>query len=77
MLKEFQVLASTSYPTEQWIDLGTYTAEPRLGEQTFNITQLSSAHTRYVKIKFKTHYQDEALCTLSQIKVVIHSDCQN
>jgi hypothetical protein len=69
MLKDFQVLASTSYPTDQWIDLGTYTAEAVLGEQTFNISQMSSAHTRYIKIKFKTHYLDEALCTLSQIKV--------
>jgi hypothetical protein len=33
MLKEFQLLASTSYPTEKWINLGVYEAQPRLGER--------------------------------------------
>ena len=68
MLREFQVLASTAYPTEKWINLGLYTAEPRLGEQTFNISD-SPAHTRYLKFKFLSHYGSEDLCTLSQIKV--------
>lgn len=68
MLKEFQLLASTAYPTNDWIDLGTYTAEARLGEQSFNISS-PDLHTRFLKVKFITHYLDEALCTLSQIKV--------
>lgn len=68
MLKEFQILASATYPTEKWINLGTYTAEPKLGEQTFNITD-SSVHARYLKFKFNSHYGTEDLCTLSQIKV--------
>ena len=66
MLKEFQLLASTSYPTEQWINLGIYEAQARLGEQTFNVTD-SSVHTRYLKIKFNTHHGTEDLCTLSQV----------
>ncbi|RYH13940.1 hypothetical protein EON65_34475 [archaeon] len=69
LVKDFQLLASGSYPTSEWIDLGTYTAEPKLGEQTFNITQLSTGYTRYLRVRFQTHYLDEALCTLSQIKV--------
>ena len=67
MLREFQLLASTSYPTEQWINLGVYEAQARLGEQTFNVTD-SSVHTRYLKIKFNTHYGTEDLCTLSQVR---------
>ena len=67
-LKNFQLLASTSFPTDQWINLGTYEAEARLGEQVFDVNN-SSSHTRYLKFKFMTHYDDEALCTLSQIKV--------
>jgi hypothetical protein len=67
-VKEFQLLASTSFPTEEWINLGVYEAVPRLGEQYFNVTT-SSVHTRYLKFKFLTHYDNEALCTLSQIKV--------
>ena len=69
MLKDFQVFASTSYPAESWINMGTYTAMPMLGEQLFNITENSNIHTRVLKVKFLTHYLDEALCTLSQIKV--------
>ena len=67
MLKEFQLLASTSYPTEKWINLGVYEAQARLGEQTFNVTD-SSVHTRYLKIKFNTHHGNEDLCTLSQVR---------
>lgn len=67
-LKDFQLLASTVYPTEEWINLGTYTALPKLGEQTFNATQ-TSTYCRYVKFKFLSHYDTESLCTLSQIKV--------
>lgn len=66
LLKEFQLLASTVYPTDEWFNLGTYSAAPRLGEQSFNVTQ-TSTHTRYVKIKFLSHYDNEALCTLSQV----------
>lgn len=69
MMKDFQLLASTSYPTSDWIDLGNYTAQPHLGEQIFNLTTTPDIHTRFLKIKFLSHYLDEALCTLSQIKV--------
>ena len=72
MLREFQLLASTSYPTEQWINLGVYEAQARLGEQTFNVTD-SSVHTRYLKIKFNTHYGTEDLCTLSQVRLLSHN----
>ena len=66
MLREFQLLASTSYPTEKWINLGIYEAQAKLGEQTFNVSD-SSVHTRYLKIKFNTHHGTEDLCTLSQV----------
>ena len=68
MLNEFQVLAATSYPAEEWMNLGTYSAAPYLGEQSFNVT-LATTHTRYLKFRFNTHYENDALCTLSQVKV--------
>ena len=74
-LKEFQLLASSTWPPEknEWIDLGTYTAEPKLGEQSFSISENKYAGTvRYLKVKFNSHYSNEALCTYSQIKV--HGD---
>lgn len=68
MFKDFQLLASSIYPTEEWMDLGTFHLKASLGEQSFNITT-SSAYSRYLKIKFLTHYEHEQLCTLSQVKV--------
>ena len=69
-VKDFQLLASTSYPTDDWINLGKFESQAKLGEQYFNVSaSSSSAHTRYLKFKFLTHYDNEALCTLSQIKV--------
>lgn len=69
-IKDFQLFGSTSYPTNEWIDLGVYQAEPKLGEQTFHLlNNENKIHTRYLKLKWLSHYLDESLCTLSQIKV--------
>ncbi|CAB1101581.1 unnamed protein product [Ectocarpus sp. CCAP 1310/34] len=67
LLKEFQVLASQTYPVNEWLDLGTFTAKFVQGEQTFEIPQ--PAFARYLKFKFLSHYGDEFYCTVSQVKV--------
>ncbi|CAM9642486.1 unnamed protein product [Ectocarpus sp. 4 AP-2014] len=67
LLKEFQVLASQTYPVNEWLDLGTFTAKFAQGEQTFEIPQ--PAFARYLKVKFLSHYGDEFYCTVSQVKV--------
>ena len=64
-LKDFQILGSQTM--ENWVDLGTYTAHPGLGEQVFELNESSWA--RYLKFRFLTHYGSEHYCTLSQIKV--------
>lgn len=71
MVRDFQLLGSLKYPTTEWNDLGTYTAQLMLGEQHFNVSSSSTdlAHTRYLKVKILSHYLDEDLCTLSQVKV--------
>jgi len=69
MLNEYRIRASTVYPTEQWQDLGTFSAAPKLGEQIFDMSGLGSSHTRYLRFDFLSHYDNDALCTLSQIKV--------
>lgn len=51
------------------MDLGTYTAENKLGEQQFALE--TRAWVRYLKIRFMTHYSKEFFCTLSQIKYVM------
>ena len=66
-LRDFQIMGSSSYPVSEWLDLGSYIAEPKLGEQTFEITTRSWA--RYLKFRFLTHFGDEFYCTLSQIRV--------
>ena len=63
---EFQVLGSLSYPVSEWLDLGTFIAEPRLGDHTFNLSAVIGA--RYLKFKFNTHVGNEFYCTISQIK---------
>lgn len=69
VIREFHLLASPVYPTLEWIKLGKFIAEPRLGEQMFNIVNVSGAHTRYMKLEILSHHFDEELFTISQIKV--------
>ncbi|CAM9560602.1 unnamed protein product, partial [Laminaria digitata] len=67
LVKDFQVLASQSYPVNEWLDLGTFTAKFVQGEQTFDLPD--PAFARYLKFKFLSHYGDEFYCTVSQVKV--------
>jgi len=69
VIKDFQLQASTIYPTTNWVELGSYIAEPKLGEQVFNMSGSAEVHTRYLKIKILSHHFDEELFTISQIKV--------
>ncbi len=67
LVKEFQVLGSLIYPTEEWMDLGRFITSGTLGEETFNLVQ--PAFARYLKFKFIAHVGNEYYCTLNQIKV--------
>jgi hypothetical protein len=64
-LKDFQIMGSQTMG--EWVDLGTYTAEPGNGEQAFDLKEPEWA--RYLKFKFLTHHGSEHYCTYSQIKV--------
>ena len=64
-VKDFQVLGSQTMG--KWVDLGTYTAKPDNGKQTFDLVE--PAWARYIKFKFHTHFGSEYYCTLSQIRV--------
>ena len=69
-VREFQVLASQEYPApsaEYWTLIGTFEANSKNGEQTFDLEE--PAWARYLKFKLKTHFGSEHYCTLSQIKV--------
>lgn len=44
--EKWQVLASPSYPVNEWLDLGTFTAKFVQGEQTFDLPE--PVFARYV-----------------------------
>ncbi|KAG5177841.1 UNC-like C-terminal-domain-containing protein, partial [Tribonema minus] len=67
IVKEFQVLASQSFPVDNWMDLGVFTAADAHGEQTFELP--SPAFARYLKFKLLSHYGDDYYCTLSHVRV--------
>lgn len=65
-VREFQVLGSRTFPTKEWVHLGEFEATYGEGEQAFPI---EPKWVRYLKLSFTSHYGDEYMCTLSQIKV--------
>jgi hypothetical protein len=69
IVKDFQILVSTSYPTVDWIDLGHYTAVADLGDQLFLIKNRRNVHVRFFKFIMHSYNFHENICTMSQIKV--------
>ena len=67
--KVLQLMGSTSFPVEEWVDLGVYEAKFSLGEQVFELVNPSWA--RYLKFNFLTFHDSDSYfyCTVSQIKV--------
>eukprot|EP00978_Attheya_sp_CCMP212_P049299 scaffold645859_cov67-Attheya_sp.AAC.1 len=66
-VKEFTIFGSATMLMGDWAEVGTFTAKPRNGEQSFDLTE--PVWARYLKFRFTTHYGSEHYCTLSQIKV--------
>eukprot|EP01138_Halocafeteria_seosinensis_P002680 gb/GECG01002740.1/.p1 GENE.gb/GECG01002740.1/~~gb/GECG01002740.1/.p1 ORF type:complete len:1170 (+),score=154.16 gb/GECG01002740.1/:1-3510(+) len=66
-IKDFLVLGSQRYPTNEWILLGNFTAEDVYGEQTFSVS--SNPWTRYIKLVWLSHYGNEFYCTLTSLQV--------
>uniref|UniRef100_A0A7S3NMX8 SUN domain-containing protein n=1 Tax=Aureoumbra lagunensis TaxID=44058 RepID=A0A7S3NMX8_9STRA len=66
-VKEFKISGSRIYPTKDWVPIGNFTAAYGENEQTFSLP--TSTYVRYLKLRFLSHYGDEYMCTVSQIKV--------
>ncbi|CAB9499791.1 SUN domain-containing protein [Seminavis robusta] len=64
-VKDFEIQISQTMGN--WVDLGSYTASPASGIQTFDLEE--PAWGRYLKFTFNSHYGDEFYCTLSQLMV--------
>lgn len=48
MVKSFSIVGSKSYPVMEWISLGEFVMENRLGEQEFKL--VDHFYPRYIKI---------------------------
>ncbi|TQD89737.1 hypothetical protein C1H46_024731 [Malus baccata] len=66
-LKDFEVLGSLTYPTNEWVFLGNVTAANNKLVQRFVLQQ--PKWVRYIKLKLLSHYGSEFYCTLSIIEL--------
>ncbi|KAF0921061.1 hypothetical protein E2562_038436 [Oryza meyeriana var. granulata] len=66
-LKEFEMLSSLNYPTENWETLGRFTVANAKIAQNFTFPEPKWA--RYLKLKLLSHYGSEFYCTLSMLEV--------
>ena len=64
--KEIEILYCTYYPSDSWRLLDKITLLPISEPQRFKVT---NKWVRFLKIIFKTHYENEHYCTLTQFSV--------
>uniref|UniRef100_A0A453G278 SUN domain-containing protein n=1 Tax=Aegilops tauschii subsp. strangulata TaxID=200361 RepID=A0A453G278_AEGTS len=66
-LKEFEMLSSLIYPTENWETLGRFTVANAKHAQNFTFPEPKWA--RYLKFNLLSHYGSASYCTLSMLEV--------
>lgn len=66
-LKDFELLSSLVYPTDNWVKLGNFTAENVKHAQRFALQEPKWA--RYLKLNLLSHYGSEFYCTLSVVEI--------
>uniref|UniRef100_A0ACD5WMD9 Uncharacterized protein n=1 Tax=Avena sativa TaxID=4498 RepID=A0ACD5WMD9_AVESA len=66
-LKEFEMLSSLIYPTENWETLGRFTVANAKQAQSFTFPEPKWA--RYLKLNLLNHYGSASYCTLSMLEV--------
>nr|XP_029118241.1 SUN domain-containing protein 4 isoform X2 [Elaeis guineensis] len=66
-IKDFELLSSLVYPTDNWSDLGNFTAANMKHAQRFTLPEPKWA--RYLKLNLLSHYGSEFYCTLSVVEV--------
>ncbi|XP_068648992.1 SUN domain-containing protein 4-like isoform X2 [Aristolochia californica] len=65
--KDFELLSSSIYPTDNWVELGNFTAGSVKHAQRFTLPEPKWA--RYIKLNLLSHYGSEFYCTLSVLEV--------
>uniref|UniRef100_A0A0N5AMJ0 SUN domain-containing protein n=1 Tax=Syphacia muris TaxID=451379 RepID=A0A0N5AMJ0_9BILA len=66
--KEFRILGSERYPSNDWISLGDFTAEDTRNIQRFQISS-NHVYVKFIRLELLTHYGREHYCTLSLVRV--------
>ncbi|KAG1328203.1 SUN domain-containing protein 4 [Cocos nucifera] len=66
-IKDFELLSSLVYPTDNWVKLGNFTAANMKHAQRFTLPEPKWA--RYLKLNLLSHYGSEFYCTLSVVEV--------
>ncbi|OAY75835.1 uncharacterized protein slp1 [Ananas comosus] len=66
-LKDFELLSSLVYPTENWDKIGNFTAANVKHAQRFSLQEPKWA--RYLRLNLLSHYGSEFYCTLSSVEV--------
>ncbi|CAK7344485.1 unnamed protein product [Dovyalis caffra] len=66
-LKDFELLGSLVYPTDNWVKLGNFTAANAKHAQRFTLHE--AKRVRYLRLNLLSHYGSEFYCTLSVIEV--------
>ncbi|XP_024031602.1 SUN domain-containing protein 4 [Morus notabilis] len=66
-LKDFELLGSLVYPTDEWVKLGEFRANNVKLAQRFVLSE--PKWVRYLKLNLLSHYGSEFYCTLSVIEV--------
>ncbi|KAK7327309.1 hypothetical protein VNO80_31550 [Phaseolus coccineus] len=66
-LKAFELLGSLSFPTDDWVFLGNFTASNVRHAQRFVLQE--PKWVRYLKLNLQSHYASEFYCTLSVVEV--------
>ncbi|KAK9068771.1 hypothetical protein SSX86_012887 [Deinandra increscens subsp. villosa] len=66
-LKDFELLGSLVYPTENWVKLGNFTAGNVKHEQRYVLPE--PKWVKYIKLNLLSHYGTGFYCTLSFVQV--------
>ncbi|XP_050364846.1 SUN domain-containing protein 4 isoform X2 [Argentina anserina] len=66
-LRDFELLGSLVYPTDEWVKLGNFTAANIKLAQRFDMEV--PKWVRYIKLKLLNHYGSEFYCTVSVIEI--------
>lgn len=67
--RDFRLLASERYPSNEWVSLGEFVAEDTRNVQRFPILA-ARVYAKFIRLELLTHHGHEHYCTLSLVRVL-------